>query len=209
MPPPIPCHEPSANDDLGSTGRPWLCSRLGAADWVQQTGCSRLGVADLAQQTWRRRLGVTDLGSTAFVRLKMARAAELVCKLHHNCHPEFCRLSNGRPPSCVESISLGGSFFGRKPSTDQAPAALSMASRALAQNRQGRNIEPSEHSERGWMERRVRIWRLRAMTQRFRSRGAGGGPGRDRSQHSANRHWSMGHRNRRTCRAAVQARSCG
>src|SRR5712671_4113669 len=29
-------------------------------------------------------LGFEDLGSTAFVRLKMAQAAELACKLYHN-----------------------------------------------------------------------------------------------------------------------------
>jgi hypothetical protein len=39
-----------------------------------------LGFEDLGFED----LGSEDLGSTAFVQLKMARAAELACKLYHN-----------------------------------------------------------------------------------------------------------------------------
>ena len=39
-----------------------------------------LGFEDLGFEDF----GFEDLASAAFVRLKMARAAELVCKLYHN-----------------------------------------------------------------------------------------------------------------------------
>jgi hypothetical protein len=46
----------------------------------EDLGSEDLGFEDLGLED----LGSEDLGSAAFVRLKMARAAELVCKLYHN-----------------------------------------------------------------------------------------------------------------------------
>jgi hypothetical protein len=46
----------------------------------EDLGFEDLGFEDLGFEG----LGSEDLGSAAFVRLKMARAAELVCKLYHN-----------------------------------------------------------------------------------------------------------------------------
>ena len=59
------CHEPVCER------RPWVLKT-----WVLKT----LGSEDSGFEG----LGFEDLGSTAFVKLKMARAAELVCKLYHN-----------------------------------------------------------------------------------------------------------------------------
>jgi len=57
--PETPAISLSANEDLG----------------FEDLGFEDFGFEDL---------GSEDLGSAAFVRLKMARAAELVCKLYHN-----------------------------------------------------------------------------------------------------------------------------
>ncbi len=62
--PETPAMSLSANEDLG----------------FEDLGFEDLGFEDFGFED----LGSEDLGSAAFVRLKMARAAELVCKLYHN-----------------------------------------------------------------------------------------------------------------------------
>ena len=64
MLPEPPATSLSANEDLG----------------FEDLGFEDLGSEDLGFED----LGFEDLGSTAFVRLKMARAAEFACKLYHN-----------------------------------------------------------------------------------------------------------------------------
>ena len=74
MLPEPPATSLSANEDLGFED-------LGFEDLgFEDLGSEDLGFEDLGFED----LGSEDLGSTAFVQLKMARAAELVCKLYHN-----------------------------------------------------------------------------------------------------------------------------
>src|SRR6266852_4683550 len=93
MLPRTPAMSLSANEDLG------------LKTWVLKTCLEDLGSEDL---------GSEDFGSTAFVQLKMARAAELVCKLYHNSPDRVLPTSQLQPRGYVDKILL------ERQSTDQA-----------------------------------------------------------------------------------------
>src|SRR6266849_10491967 len=84
----------SANEDLG----------------FEDLGFEDLGFEDFGFED----LGSEDLASAAFVRLKMARAAELVCKLYHNSPDRVLPASQLQPRGYVDKILL------ERQSTDQA-----------------------------------------------------------------------------------------
>ena len=114
---------------------------------------------------------------------------------------ECCRLLS-RPE--VMSIQ----FLLERPSTDQA---LRVVTVRVACTKQGRPARAAVRTlAPRLVERRLRIRRSReCFASPVRSRGTCGGPGRYRSQHSVDRHWSRGRRNTRKCRAAALARNCG
>ena len=143
-----------------------------------------------------------DLGSTACVQLKMARAAELVCKLYHNSPDRVLPASRLQPRGYVDKILL------ERPSTDQA---LRVVAVRVACTKQGRPVRAAVRTlAPGLVERRLRIRRSReGFATPVRSRGICGGPGRYRSPRSVGRHWSRGRRNTRKCRAGALARNCG
>jgi hypothetical protein len=116
MLPEPPATSLSANEDLGFEDLGF--EDLGSEDLgFEDLGSEDLGFEDLGFED----LGSEDLGSTAFVQLKMARAAELVCKLYHNSPDRVLPASRLQPRGYVDKILLERQSTDlERQSTDQA-----------------------------------------------------------------------------------------